>query len=76
LAAFIDFHSFILQHQKRYKPFYESKFSTFIEMLNFITSHRIRPVADSAHALPDIVKAFDRLTSGQQFGNVSISISP
>ncbi len=48
----------------------------FIEMLHFIEIYRIRPVVDSVHALPDTAKAFDRLTSGEQFGNVSISIAP
>lgn len=47
----------------------------FLEMLHFIETHRIRPVVDSVYPLSDTAKAFDRLTSGEQFGNVSISIA-
>lgn len=47
----------------------------FIEMLRFIEIHGIRPVVDSVYSLSDTAKAFDRLTSGEQFGNVSISIA-
>ncbi|OWA33585.1 alcohol dehydrogenase [Saccharibacillus sp. O16] len=47
----------------------------FIEMLQFVETHRIRPVVDSILPLADTPLAFDRLVSGDQFGNLAIRIS-
>lgn len=47
----------------------------FMEMLDFVEHYRIRPVVDSVYSLSSTEKAFDRLNSGRQFGNVAITIT-
>jgi zinc-binding alcohol dehydrogenase/oxidoreductase len=46
----------------------------FMEMLQFIELHEIRPVIDRVYPLSDIGLAFEQMEQGEQYGNIGISI--
>ena len=46
----------------------------FQDMLDFVTSYKIRPIIDSTYKLDEIRRAFERMESGAQFGKIVISI--
>ncbi|MFS0722601.1 zinc-binding dehydrogenase [Paenibacillus sp. 1P07SE] len=46
----------------------------FVQMLEWIQRHQIRPVVDSIYQLHDVSRAFERMSQGLQFGNIAIRI--
>lgn len=46
----------------------------FAAWLAFVHEHRLQPVVDSVFSLDECAKAFARLATSQQFGNVVVSI--
>jgi len=44
----------------------------FLNMLEFIDSHNIRPVIDSIHSFSDYLNAFERMKNSEQFGKIVI----
>lgn len=42
----------------------------FLNMLNLVSSKKIKPVVDQVFALEDAVKAFDRMKAGKQLGKI------
>lgn len=46
----------------------------FVQMLNWVEQHQIRPVVDSIYSLRDTTQAFERMEKGEQFGNIAIQI--
>lgn len=46
----------------------------FIEMLQFVEKHSIRPVIDKVFPLQDAAMAFQRMKRGEQLGNIGIKI--
>ena len=47
----------------------------FTEMLNFISTHKIKPVIDSIYKLEDFQEAFNKMASGKQFGKILIEMN-
>lgn len=47
----------------------------FVQLLSFITEHKIRPVVDKVFPLVDFQEAFTRLQRGEQFGKIVLTIS-
>lgn len=47
----------------------------FTEMLNFISTHKIKPVIDSIYKLEDFQEAFNKMSSGKQFGKILIEMN-
>jgi len=47
----------------------------FIEMLNFVDHHKIKPVIDKVYSLDQAVEALDRMKNGLQSGKIVLSIS-
>lgn len=41
-------------------------------MLQWVEQHDIHPVIDGVYPLQDVVKAFERMEKGEQFGNLAI----
>jgi zinc-binding alcohol dehydrogenase/oxidoreductase len=48
----------------------------FVDMLNFMEIHELRPLIDSVYSFQDSVKAFADLQRGGQFGKIVISDFP
>ncbi|MBD8500070.1 quinone oxidoreductase family protein [Paenibacillus arenosi] len=46
----------------------------FCEMLQYIETHRIRPVIDKIYPLEQAVQAFKRMEAGEQFGNIGLKM--
>lgn len=44
--------------------------SDFMRMLEFVSSNKIKPAIDSKFSLSNIVDAFERMSSGKQFGKI------
>lgn len=47
----------------------------FKKMLEYVENNNLKPVIDDVYELKDIVKAFKRMDSGQQFGKIVVKIS-
>ncbi len=47
----------------------------FIQMLEWIERHQIKPVVDRIYPLEETTLAFERMQQGKQFGNIAIHIS-
>lgn len=47
----------------------------FVEMVEFVERHGLRPVVDSVYPLPQAREAFARLLASEQFGKIVLSIS-
>ena len=48
----------------------------FKQMLDFISTHNIKPVLDNVYDLEEVNMALERLKSNQQFGKIIIRINP
>ncbi|MEN1989575.1 zinc-binding dehydrogenase [Paenibacillus hubeiensis] len=46
----------------------------YVQMLEYIGRHHIRPVIDRAYSLENTRSAFERIAQGEQFGNIAIRI--
>ncbi|MEM9774233.1 MAG: zinc-binding dehydrogenase [Chloroflexota bacterium] len=46
----------------------------FVNMVNFVNEHKIRPVIDSVFPLADYQKGYDRMQKGEQFGKIVFKI--
>ena len=46
----------------------------FVNMLDFYTTHHLRPMVDSEWVLEDIAQAMERLARGEQFGKIVLRI--
>jgi zinc-binding alcohol dehydrogenase/oxidoreductase len=46
----------------------------FVEMLDFVVQHQIRPVIDSVFPLKDAGQAFQRMEAGEQFGKICLEV--
>lgn len=47
----------------------------FIEMLQFMEKHTLRPIVDIVYPLKETALAFQRMERGEQFGNIAILIN-
>ncbi len=48
--------------------------SEFLDMLDFMTTHKIHPIIDSVYPLEDANEAFQRMAEGKQFGKIVLKI--
>lgn len=46
----------------------------FVQMLDWVDKHKIRPVIDSIYPLQNTAQAFERMEKGEQFGNIAITM--
>lgn len=46
----------------------------FDEMIQFISTHKIKPIIDQKYSLSEYQEALDRMTAGLQFGNIVLAI--
>ena len=44
----------------------------FVEMVDFVEKHQIKPIVDSIYALEDGVAAFKHMADGAQFGKIVV----
>ena len=44
----------------------------FIEMIQFVETHRIKPVIDRVYPHQETIKAFERMNEGSQFGKICL----
>ena len=47
----------------------------FVEMVNFIKVHQIKPIISSVRPLSEVISAFDEMHEGKQFGKLVIQIA-
>jgi zinc-binding alcohol dehydrogenase/oxidoreductase len=47
----------------------------FVDMMDFIEKHQIKPIVDRFYPLSEAVAACERLDKGKQFGNIGLLIS-
>lgn len=47
----------------------------FVDMMDFIEKHQIKPIVDRFYPLSEAVAAYERLDKGKQFGNIGLLIS-
>lgn len=47
----------------------------FLDMVNFVDRHQIKPIVDSVYSLSEARKAFERMEKGGQFGKIVIDIN-
>ncbi|MCM3773674.1 zinc-binding dehydrogenase [Priestia aryabhattai] len=47
----------------------------FVDMMDFIEKHQIKPIVDRFYPLSEAVAACERLDKGEQFGNIGLLIS-
>ncbi len=48
----------------------------FLSMLDFVDKNQLKPIIDSNFSLEDINHAFKRMDQGDQFGKITLTISP
>ncbi|GAA5037502.1 alcohol dehydrogenase [Marivirga lumbricoides] len=46
----------------------------FHEMVKFVEEHKITPIVDSVTGFDSIIKAFDKMKAGEQFGKLVVSL--
>jgi len=44
----------------------------FVDMMDFIEKHQIKPIVDRFYPLSEAVAACERLDKGKQFGNIGL----